>query len=187
LNSTSLPTPPHYSDATRTLLRFAVVMAIVGLISGIAYQESAKKLPYDAVDPGLRMQATLHLALVHGHIFLTTMILPVTLAGMLFLALKTGGSPLGTRSLRLLTRGYLPFATGAVVLMLVKGYHFLLQVRGGARDLAAIDSALFGGSAVVRYAVYGLVHAGMGITLTVFLVALWRSLGRGSRRGPSLA
>jgi hypothetical protein len=178
MNTTSLPAPQNYRDATRTLLRFAIVMAIVGLLSGIAYQESAKKLPFDGLDPGLRIQATIHLALVHGHIFLTSMLLPIALAGMLFLAVKTGGRPLGTRSLRLLTRGFLPFTAATVVFMLVKGYHFLLQVRGGARDLAAVDAAFLGGSTAARYAVYGFVHAGMGITLGIFLVILWRSLKR---------
>ena len=168
--------PDHYRTATRTLLRFAIIMAVVGLLSGVLFQESAKKLDLGTVDPGLRMHATIHLALVHGHIFVTCVLLPVALAGMLFLARRVGSAPVGPRAVAFATRGYLPFVTGTVALMLYKGYHFLLTARGGEGSLAEIDASLFGGSAAVRAAVYGLVHTGMAVTLVVFLVAVWRSL-----------
>jgi len=169
-------TPDHYRTATRTFLRFAIVMAIVGLLSGVLYQESGKKLDLGAVDPGLRMHATIHLALVHGHIFITCVLLPLAMAGMLFLAAKVGGAPVGTRAVGFATRGYLPFVTATVVLMLYKGYHFLLKARGGDVSLAEIDASFFGGSSALRAGLYGLVHTGMAVTLVVFLVAVWRSL-----------
>jgi hypothetical protein len=169
-------TPDHYRTATRTLLRFAIAMAVVGLLSGILFQESGKRLALDTVDPGLRTHATIHLALVHGHIFVTCVLLPLAMAGMLFLAVKVGGAPVGPRAVAFATRGYLPFVTATVVLMLYKGYHFLLKARGGEESLAAIDGSFFGGSTAVRAALYGLAHTGMAVTLVVFLVAVWRSL-----------
>ena len=39
--------PDHYRSATRLVLRYAIVMAIVGLLAGVAFQESAKKLEFD--------------------------------------------------------------------------------------------------------------------------------------------
>jgi hypothetical protein len=174
-------TPDHYRAATRVLLRFSIVMAVVGLLSGIAFQESGRKLSPGAGDPGLRMQATIHLALVHGHIFVTCVLLPLALAGMLFLAKKVGGAPLPTRAVAFATRGYLPFATATVALMLYKGYHFLLAARGGESSLARIDASFFGGISAVRLSLYGLVHTGMAVTLTVFLVAIWRSLSKSVR------
>ena len=174
-------TPDHYRAATRTLLRFSIVMAVVGLLSGIVFQESGKRLSLGTVDPGLRMQATIHLALVHGHIFVACVLLPLALAGMLFLARKVGGAPLGTRAVAFATRGYLPFATATVALMLYKGYHFLLAARGGESSLAKIDASFFGGIAALRASLYGLVHTGMAATLAVFLVAVWRSLSKSAR------
>lgn len=168
-------TPDHYRSATRTLLRFAIVMAVVGLLSGVAFQESSKKLDL-ALDPGLRMQATIHLALVHGHVFVTGVLLPLALAGMLFLARKVGGKPVGTKPVAFVTRGYLPFVTTTVLLMLYKGYHFLLKARAGETSLAKIDESFFGGSLALRHALYGLAHTGMAVCLVVFLVAIWRSL-----------
>ena len=145
-----------------------------GLLSGIAYQESSKKLGYE--DPALRNHATIHLALVHGHMLLVGTFLPLALAGMMFLARKVGGKELGPKSIRCLTWGYLPSAAGTVALMLYKGYHFLLAVRAGERSVTQIDASYFGGATMVRHSVYGLFHTVMGIALIVFLIAVWRSL-----------
>ena len=85
---------------------------------------------------------------------------------------------MSARALHWLLRGYLPAAAATVTLQLVKGYHFLLAVRGGQTDLAVIDHAFLGGQAAVRYAVYGVSHTALGVCLVVYLVGLWRSLGR---------
>ena len=171
--------PSHYPPAIRTLLRYAIAMAFVGLLSGVLFQESAKKLPYADATPGLHLEATIHLALLHGHVFLTAVVLPLTLAFSLVVARRIGGAPVGTRSLSFLTRGYLPFLTLSLALMLYKGYHVLLAVRGGATDLGAVSGDLFGGQAAVRHAVYGVVHTAMAVSLGVFLVGMWRSLAKG--------
>jgi len=127
MNETKSELPACYRTAARVLLKFAIVMAILGLLSGVAYQESSKKLGYD--DPGFRIQATIRLALVHGHVLLLGTILPLLLAGMMFLARKVGGMDLGPKAIRSLTLGYLPFAAGSIALMLYKGYHFLRPGR----------------------------------------------------------
>lgn len=170
----------HATDRStvRTLIRYAVVMAIFGLLIGIAYQESAKKLPYEAMPGGQHLEAVIHLALVHGHVFTLGVLLPLAMAGALVLAGKAGGAAVPAWAQRTLTRGYLTFAAISLALQLYKGYHFLLMARGGERDFAVIDEAFMGGTHAVRYVVYAVVHSGMGITLGAFLVALWRSLGR---------
>jgi len=173
--STSLP--QNYTRTLRTLIRFAIAMAVFGLLVGIAFQESAKKLPLEAVPAGLHLAAVMPLALVHGHIFTLGVLLPLALAGALVLGLKAGGRPVGPRSLAWLRWGFLPFATATVLLQLFKGYFVLLAVRHGQHDLAAVDAAFLAGSATLRYALYAGIHSGLGITLCVFLVALWRSLG----------
>ena len=170
--------PSTYARTLRTLIRYAVALGILGLLIGISYQESAHKLTHAAAPDGLRLQATLPLALVHGHVFTMGVLMPLALAGALVLALKAGGAPLGPRMLATLTRGYLPFAAASMALQLFKGYFILLAVRGGELDMGAVDAAFLGGSAALRYGVYAVVHAGMGITLGTVLVGLWRSLGR---------
>ncbi len=170
--------PPHYRSATRTLLRFAVAMTIFALLAGVLFQESSKKLDYAAVGPGLRLEAVLSMALVHGHVFLTSVLIPIAMAGALFLARRAGGAELGPRPLAWLTRGYLPFVTATVLLMFYKGYHVLLSVRFGEHDLDAVDRAFFGGLVGLRHGTYAIAHVGMAVSLGVFVVALWRSLGR---------
>ena len=86
--------------------------------------------------------------------------------------------PAGSRWRSTLTHGYLPFAAISLALHLYKGYHFLLMARAGERDFQVMDDAFMGGIHTLRYGIYAVVHSGMGITLGVFLVALWRSLGR---------
>lgn len=162
----------------RSLIRFAVVMAIIGLLIGISYQESAKKLPFSEIPSGQHLEAVIHLALVHGHVFTLGVLLPLAMAGALVLARKTGGAEIPAWAQRTLTRGYLPFAAVSLALQLYKGYHFLLKARAGERDFAMMDDAFMGGNHALRYGIYAVVHSGLGISLGVFLVALWRSLGR---------
>ena len=176
---TTAPLPETYRRALRTLIRFAAAAGIVGLLVGISFQESARKLTWEMAGPGLHLESLLTLALSHGHIFTMAVIMPLVLGGALVLARQAGGAELGPRPLAALVWGYLPFTVASLALQLVKGYHILLAVRGGQPDLAAVDAAFLGGSHALRYAVYGGVHAGMGITLGIFLVALWRSLGKG--------
>jgi hypothetical protein len=170
--------PAHYRGAIRTTIRFTVVMGVVGLLVGISFQESAKKLDFASVGAGLHIEARVHLALVHGHTFLTAVVLPLVLLGALVLARRAGGRELGPRGLRWLTWGFLPGAALVLALMLYKGYHYLLCVRAGASDLAEVDAGLFGGLRALRYAVNGAAHGLLGLSLTAFLVLLWRSLGR---------
>ena len=59
------------------------------------------------------------------------------------------------------------------------------------RDVGLLDDeGIFyvyrqGGNEVLRYGIYALVHTGMGVSLGVFLVLLWRSLGRRDPAQPS--
>jgi hypothetical protein len=167
--------PDAYASTVRTLLRYAVAMALFALLSGVLFQESSKQLTYEEAPPGLRLEAVLSLALVHGHAFVVGVLVPIAMAGALLMARRVGGAEL-RRSLRWLTRGYLPFATVTIALMLYKGYHVLLSVRFGNLDLEAVDAAYFGGLVALRHALYGVSHVGMAAGLGVFVVALWRSL-----------
>lgn len=83
--------PTHYRTAVRTLIRFAIVMAIVGLLIGILYQESSKKLPFTDAPAGIHIESVIHLALVHGHVFVIGVLLPLALAGALLMARRIGG------------------------------------------------------------------------------------------------
>ncbi|MDA1264363.1 MAG: hypothetical protein O2816_04705 [Planctomycetota bacterium] len=174
--------PLHYRATVRTLLRFAASMTIVGLLTGVLFQESAKKLAKD-LDPAIRWAASRGLALVHGHVFTTTVLIPIAMAAALVLARAIGGKELSASPLRWLIRGYLPCVGAALALMLYKAYHVLLMVRGGEHDLELIDGAYFGGVLALRHALYGVVHVGMAVSLGVFVVALFRSLAEAGRTG----
>jgi hypothetical protein len=168
--------PDHYRATIRSLLRFALVMTIVGLLSGVLFQESAKKLDLETLSPGLHLAAGRRLALVHGHVLVSAVLIPIAMAVALVLARAVGGRQLSGRPLSWLLRGYLPGVSAMLALMLIKAYHLLLSVRGGTHDLAQIDEAFSFGAPLMRHVVYGGVHVAMAAGLGVFVVALWRSL-----------
>ncbi len=170
--------PASYTKTLKVLIRYAIAMAIFGILIGVAYQESAQKLTHEMAPDGMRLQAVLPLALVHGHVFTLGVFLPLALAGAMVLSLKVGASTLGKRMLATLTWGYLPFAAVSVALLLFKGYFILLAVRNGQMDMGAVDASFMSGATTLRYVIYAVVHSGMGISLVVFLVGLWRSLGK---------
>ena len=173
-------------STVRALILYAIVMAILALLVGISYQESAKKLTFEMMPGGPHLEAVIHLALVHGHFFTVGVLLPLAMAGALVMGRKIGGAEVAPWAQKALTLGYLPFAAAALALQLYKGYHFLLMARTGQRDFAVIDAAFMGGSHALRAGVYGVVHSVMGIALGLFLVALWRSLSKSPvhSRGP---
>ncbi len=168
--------PEHYAGTTRVVLKFATVMTAVSLLSGVSFQESVKKLPVGSIDPGLRLEAVLGLALVHGHVMVAAVLIPIAMVGALYLARAAGGRDVKPITTKMLTRGYLPFVTISVLLMLYKGYHVLLAVRGGDHNLAAIDGRLFGGSSALRHAVYGVSHTAIAVALGLFMIGVWRAL-----------
>jgi hypothetical protein len=170
--------PPHYRSGSRTILRFALAMVIFALLSGLFYQESGKKLGFDDVPVGAHFEAIVHLAMVHGHAFLIGVLIPIAMIGAMALALGAcGGRELKQSTLRWLTRGYLPFACLSIALMVYKGYHILIVLRGDETDIAIAQASLFGGITGLRHALYGVAHTGMAVSLGVFCIALWRSLG----------
>jgi len=168
--------PDHYGATIRVTLRYAIVMALSGALSGVAFQESSKQLDFAGAPPGLHLEAVLGLALVHGHVLVSAVLLPIAMVGALLLAHRVGGRPLGRRPLLCLTRGYLSAVTATLALMLYKGYHVLVLARMGERDLDAIHDRFFAGLTSLRMGVYGSCHAVMAVVLGAFLVGLWRSL-----------
>ena len=183
MNDPTPPRPDAYAPLTRVLVRYAIVMAVVALLAGISFQESAKRLAFDQAPAGLRIEALLPLGLVHGHVFTAGVLLPLALAGALHLARRAGGGEVGPRTRALFAWLFLPCTALSLGLLLVKGYHVLLAVRGGEADLGVIDAAFLGGHQPLRYLLYGAVHGGMGLGLLILLVGVWRSMNRRARTG----
>ena len=177
LTDDTLRYPPHYTRTVRVLLRYALVMIVIGLLSGVAFQESSKKLSYPTEPDGAGyLDATLGLALVHGHVLVTGVLFPIAMAGVLHLALACGGAEVGRRGLSWAVRSYLTFVTATVLLMLYKSYHVLLSARGGESDMELIDADFFGGQTSIRHIVFGASHIGMAFGLCLFSWCVWRSL-----------
>jgi len=168
--------PEPYKRFYKTHLRFALVMIVVALLAGICFQESAKKVHItQAVPVGAHLEYILSLALLHGHVFLVGVLVPLACTWMLHLTLVLGLGSVSGRSLGWSTALYLPGAILTVLLMLLKGYHLVLGVRHGALDFNTLNASFL--TPALRGAGYGLAHALMGAGLGVLVVALFRSMG----------
>lgn len=158
-------------------LRYALAMLLFGLLAGIAFQESTRKLPITAAIPaGMHLESVLSLALVHGHAILIGVLLPLGAIWALHVGLALGATPLSARSLKWTTRLYIPGSLASVLLMLWKGYHLVLGVRGGTLDLGLLHESFIFGSHGLRAGIYGASHTAMAVGLGVLGVGLWRSL-----------
>jgi hypothetical protein len=172
-----MPLPEHYAKFYHRTLRFALVMIIFALLSGILFQESSKKASYSlALTAGPHLESVIHLALLHGHVFLIGVLIPLAVMAMLQLGLLLNGKEICKKTLSWGSWLYLPGAALTVILMLYKGYHYLLSVRAGQLDFQAIEHSYFFGQVALRHTLYGLSHTAMGIGLIVFVVAIWKSL-----------
>lgn len=167
---------PHYRKLYLTFLRFSCWMVFFGLIAGILFQESTRKVPLGQFPPGIHWESVYHLALLHGHVFLIGVLVPVAVMAMLHFGLLLKG---GVVSQKVLKWGSLLYLAGTgltVLLMLYKGYHYVISVRMGELDFAAIEHGFFAGQHLLRQVVYGLAHTAMSAGLITLTVGILRSL-----------
>jgi hypothetical protein len=176
--STASPAlPVHYRAFYFFVARFSILMLILGLLVGIVYQESSRKAPISAMlPPGMHLESVIDLALSHGHIFLIGALIPLGLSWLLYMGLQLGANPISAKSLKVGSWMYFPGAVGAIALMIYKGYHFLLGVRGGNTDFVALQASFFAGNHALRAASYGTIHTVMAIGLLVIVIPIWKSL-----------
>ena len=173
--------PEPYKRFYRTHLRFALVMIVVALLAGISFQESAKKVHITAEVPvGAHLEYILSLALLHGHVFLVGVLVPLACTWMVHLTLVLGLGTVSGRSLGWSAGLYLPGAVLTVLLMLLKGYHLVLGVRHGTLDFNQLNSTFL--TPALRAGSYGLAHALMGAGLAILVLAMFRSMGAAAHR-----
>ena len=174
--------PEHYRKLYLSFIRLACWMVFFGLLSGILFQESTRKVPHGTPSPGIHWEAVYHLALVHGHVFLIGVMIPLAVLTLLQFSLLLGAQPIGSRAARW---GSLLYHSGAgltALLILYKGYHYVLSVRAGQLDFAIIHETYFAGSHLLRAIVYGIAHSALGAALIILVVAILRNLPKNGKR-----
>ena len=174
-----MPTlPAHYRKFYISFIKLACFMIIFALVAGILFQESGtRKIHYDGkFTPGVPWESLYHLALLHGHVFLIGVLVPMAMLVMAQFGLIVGGSELSAKSLKLTAALYHSGAGATVLLMLYKGYHYVMAVRGNQMDFAVIDDSFFGAQHVVRAIGSGLSHTAMGAGLSILAVSILKSM-----------
>jgi hypothetical protein len=176
--------PAYYPKYYTRYVRFAIVLLIIGLLSGVAYQESAKKAPVSELLPlGAHLEMVYHLSLLHGHAILMGTLIPLAMLWMLHLGVQLNFRPVSEKGLRIASALFLPGAALATALILYKGYYFLLSVRSaeflaGQLSYHNIEAGFFGGQEVLRKIVYATVHIALSSGLITLAVLIWRSFGK---------
>ncbi|HLO67440.1 MAG TPA: hypothetical protein VK188_10510 [Holophaga sp.] len=171
--------PEHHRRFCRTHFRFALVMVVVALLVGISFQESARKvLVTPQVPVGAHLEWIISLALVHGHLFIMGVLLPLAFTWMVHLAASLDMAPISPALLAWATRLYIPGVCLTALLQLVKGYWFVLGVRHGGDFARLNDSFLGGGHAMPRVLAFGAAHALLGGGLALLVLGFWRAFGR---------
>lgn len=172
--------PEHYKRFCRTHFRFALVMIAVALLAGISFQESARKLTVTPEVPvGAHLEWIISLALVHGHLFVMGVLLPLAFTWMVHMSASLDMAPISPALLAWATRLYIPGVCLTALLQLVKGYWFLLGVRHGRLDFAQLnDGFLGGGHALPRVLAFGASHALLGAGLALLVIGFWRAFKR---------
>jgi hypothetical protein len=169
--------PDYYKATVNTLLRFALLMLSLGLIAGIIYAESAKKVAMGAFDPLVVFQANYNLSLLHGHTLMFGVFIPLSVLALLVTpVLLLGTKPVGAGALSWFKKLYIPGALASVALLLYKAYAVQFMVRGGSSDFANIDHLLFQGNHTLRTIMYAVPHTAYGVALFIVVIAIYRSL-----------
>lgn len=177
LNLAGLEIPEAYRNFYTKFLKFSFLMTILALLMGILYQESSKKLPISEMLPaGAHWEASIHLALTHGHLFLIGVLIPIAACTMVLFSQILGARPLSDNVLLWCRRIYVVSASFAMVLMVYKGYHYNIMMRQGNYDFIHVNEMLFGGNHVIRAIAYGLTHTLMVGALYTLVVKIWRRL-----------
>lgn len=171
--------PKHYKQAWRLMIRFALLMISVGLLFGIMYRESTRRVAM--LPQADHWAATEHLVLVHGHTFLLGVLIPVAVMALMYHSLLVGGRELKASPLLLHVRLYLIGAFASICLLVYKGYHYVLAVRAGELDFQIIAESMFGGNELLRGASYAISHILMGSGLSALALSLWFSLENSER------
>ncbi|MBY0405953.1 MAG: DUF2871 family protein [Cyanobacteria bacterium] len=190
--------PAYYAKFYTRFIRFSLVMMIIALLSGVVYQESSKKAPISELLPaGVHLESIFHLSLLHGHVFLMGVLVPMAVVLILHLGTVLKRKLLSEKQLNWVSALYLPCASIAIFLLLLKGYHYLFSVRGmslmgighdfkGAPlSFEVIEQTFFWGEDGLRKLVYAVVHSVLSLGLGIFVVGMWQNLDKSALNTPS--
>ncbi|MEZ6195919.1 MAG: DUF2871 family protein [Planctomycetota bacterium] len=175
-----MPLPEHYRRFYRFNATFALLMLVVGGIAGLVYVEITRPLDFAKAPPGVHLEATYRLAILHGHCFLVGAIVPMIWVLILQTGRWLGAAPVGAGALRWSLWTYVPGALGVIGLLGYKGWHYTsrLLAYGPDADFDRIHAELFGGSRAMSGAFHGISHTVATVGLIIFTVAVLRSFGR---------
>src|SRR6478609_11535510 len=168
--------PKHYRLLYASFIRLACTMILFALFTGILHRESTRHLSYANLAPGIHWEAIYHLALVHGHIFMIGVILPIITLVMLHFGMILRAAPLSETTIAWGKRLYHTGAGLMLGLFIYKAYHYVLSVRFGLLDFSKIETTYFAGNSLLKALLYGLSHTSMSVCLGIFAVGLLKTM-----------
>lgn len=166
--------PESYSDLTTFMLRWALILLVIGLAFGVYSREILRTIE-KSVDDWAVLEALRNRAFLgHGHFLFLGFLIP----GVLALITRRVVAADAEKRILSLTRAFRLVMIGTVLTLALSVYSssaIIFAVAGGA-DPAAADHSLFGGSIMVRSILYTLAHPLMGVGLVWYAVVLMKAL-----------
>jgi hypothetical protein len=162
------------------IVRFAIIMIIIGLVIGIFYREYSKKLLYK-FPLDTQVLVGHHFSLAHGHTILLGAVIPLLLALLAFLVYECYEKKSEMfRLLRKVFNFYMIGAIASLILLYYKGSAFIyIFQKNPAQSLNVIDKNLFFGIDLLRIFLYLICHAIWGVSLIYFVGVLFPKFKKG--------
>ena len=160
------------------LIRFSIVMLIVGLAIGFISQITAKVI-FRSIPMEAQVFAERNMSNLHGHIIIIGFIVPMILAfATNFVKNNLAINKGRVKRLRIAFKCYIAGSITTLFLSTYKGLFYMIKL---SQDISVplddIDGALFFGNQIFRSIIYSMAHPLFAFGLLWYLLILWRGLG----------
>jgi len=157
------------------IFRYAVVMLIASLITGVLSRELSRPLFRD-MPLSAQWVAGHYLNQLHGHVLTIGFVLPLGLALMTYV-LRPSLIRSDVKQLRTVFSVIVVSSLATLLLLLYKGVATAMMMgKEPTLSLDQIDQQLFYGNAALRTALHTLAHTALGISTTWYALKLHGSL-----------
>lgn len=160
------------------LIRFSIVMLIVGLAIGFVNQITAKVI-FRSIPMEVQVFAERNMSNLHGHIIIIGFIVPMILAfATNFVKNNLAINKGRVKRLRIAFKCYIAGSIATLFLSTYKGLFYMIKLSQDISiPLDDIDGALFFGNQIFRSIIYSIAHPLFAFGLLWYLLILWRGLG----------
>ena len=170
--------PQHYKRFIHRTIKMAMTCIVLTSGAGFLSRELTHTVGEDLerLDPGTRWGFVYPFALLHGHVFLTGVALPLVLAGSLVLARISGGTIVSPSTLQWGWTCLLIGVVSSLLLLLAKSQLLLNSLDNCAPKCDPYSLVLSVWVSPLRAILYAGAHGSLAVGSSIIAVAIGQSL-----------